>query len=255
MSTRRRGDEPAEVETAVFQCAAPLRPAPSALVSTYESQLGAVVEPSVVGVGFGVVVGREQGVLATSKCGACEEARAYVYPGDGALCFWRGFWNRAVQGARLQYRSQQYTGANNIGAKGASALAAVLKKTKIAELKCAAAARVFAFMSMSVEHFGREWIHTHAPVHPPATSPVAAWGSTTSATRPNRSSVTPLAAAASESRSWRPAEAARRRPTPPVTRPHHHMRAVAPRSPPAPALASIDLQPWSPIRTYQNPSN
>ena len=57
MSTRRRGDEPAEVETAVFQCAAPLRPAPSGQVSTYESQLGAVVEPSVVGVGFVVVVG------------------------------------------------------------------------------------------------------------------------------------------------------------------------------------------------------
>ena len=31
---------------------------------------------------------------------------------------------------------------NNIGAEGASALAAVLKETKIAELKCAAAARV-----------------------------------------------------------------------------------------------------------------
>jgi hypothetical protein len=46
------------VETAVFQCAAPLRPAPSARGSTsYESQLGADVEPSVVGVGFFVVVG------------------------------------------------------------------------------------------------------------------------------------------------------------------------------------------------------
>ena len=34
---------------------------------------------------------------------------------------------------------------NNIGDQGASALAAVLKETKISELKCAAAPKVFAF--------------------------------------------------------------------------------------------------------------
>jgi hypothetical protein len=36
---------------------------------------------------------------------------------------------------------------NNIGAEGASALAAILKETQITNLKCAAA-RVFAFVSM-----------------------------------------------------------------------------------------------------------
>ena len=37
---------------------------------------------------------------------------------------------------------------NYIGVKGASALAAVLKETTISDLKCAAAPRVFAFVSV-----------------------------------------------------------------------------------------------------------
>ena len=78
MSTRRRGDEPAEVETAVFQCAAPLRPAPSARGSTsYESQLGADVEPSVVGVGFVVVVGRVSTYHSISFCSNCIPKAVY----------------------------------------------------------------------------------------------------------------------------------------------------------------------------------
>ena len=40
---------------------------------------------------------------------------------------------------------------NNIGDKGASALAAVLKETRISQLKCAAAPIVFAFMSAPVD--------------------------------------------------------------------------------------------------------
>jgi hypothetical protein len=40
--------------------------------------------------------------------------------------------------------------SNNIGDRGASALAAILKETQITNLKCAAA-RVFAFMSMLVD--------------------------------------------------------------------------------------------------------
>ena len=39
---------------------------------------------------------------------------------------------------------------NNIGAKGASALAAILKETQITQLKCAAA-REFAFVSMPID--------------------------------------------------------------------------------------------------------
>ena len=39
---------------------------------------------------------------------------------------------------------------NDIGAEGASALAAILKETQITQLKCAAA-RVFAFVSMPVD--------------------------------------------------------------------------------------------------------
>ena len=38
-------------------------------------------------------------------------------------------------------------GGNDIGIEGASALAAVLKETKITNLECAAAPRVFAFVS------------------------------------------------------------------------------------------------------------
>ena len=41
-------------------------------------------------------------------------------------------------------------GFNDIGAEGASALAAILKDTQITQLKCAAA-RVFAFVSMPVD--------------------------------------------------------------------------------------------------------
>ena len=41
-------------------------------------------------------------------------------------------------------------GDNKIGTKGATALAAVLKETKITNLKCAAAPEVFAFASASI---------------------------------------------------------------------------------------------------------
>jgi hypothetical protein len=41
-------------------------------------------------------------------------------------------------------------GGNNIGDKGASALAAILKETKIINLRCATA-RVFAFVSMPID--------------------------------------------------------------------------------------------------------
>ena len=42
-------------------------------------------------------------------------------------------------------------GGNYIGDEGASALAAVLKETMISNLKCAAAARVFAFVSAPID--------------------------------------------------------------------------------------------------------
>ena len=42
---------------------------------------------------------------------------------------------------------------NGIGAEGASALAAVLKETKITNLKCAAAPKVFDFMSAPADTF------------------------------------------------------------------------------------------------------
>ena len=42
-------------------------------------------------------------------------------------------------------------GGNVIGAKGATALAAILNKTKITDLKCAAAPAVFAFMSAPID--------------------------------------------------------------------------------------------------------
>ena len=41
--------------------------------------------------------------------------------------------------------------SNHIGAEGASALAAILKETQISDLKCAAAPRVFAFVSAPVD--------------------------------------------------------------------------------------------------------
>ena len=50
---------------------------------------------------------------------------------------------------------------NKIGAEGATALAAVLKETKITNLKCAAAPEVFAFVSAPVDMPA----HT-APTHP-----------------------------------------------------------------------------------------
>ena len=40
---------------------------------------------------------------------------------------------------------------NNIGAEGATALAAILNETKITNLKCAAAPEVFAFASAPVD--------------------------------------------------------------------------------------------------------
>ena len=43
-------------------------------------------------------------------------------------------------------------GANDIGAEGATALAAILKETQITSLGCAAA-RVFAFVSMPADTF------------------------------------------------------------------------------------------------------
>ena len=42
-------------------------------------------------------------------------------------------------------------GGNEIGAEGATALAAVLKETKITNLKCAAAPKVFAFVSAPID--------------------------------------------------------------------------------------------------------
>ena len=52
---------------------------------------------------------------------------------------------------------------NNIGAEGASALAAILKETQITNLRCAAAPE-FTFMSMPID----------TPHHPCTSSPVLA---------------------------------------------------------------------------------
>ena len=41
--------------------------------------------------------------------------------------------------------------SNNIGDKGAAALAAILKETQISDLKCAATLSVFAFVSAPVD--------------------------------------------------------------------------------------------------------
>ena len=40
---------------------------------------------------------------------------------------------------------------NNIGDKGAAALAAILKETQISDLKCAATLSVFAFVSAPID--------------------------------------------------------------------------------------------------------
>ena len=40
---------------------------------------------------------------------------------------------------------------NHIGVEGTSALAAILKETKITELECAAASQVFAFLSAPID--------------------------------------------------------------------------------------------------------
>ena len=51
-------------------------------------------------------------------------------------------------------------GANNIGFKGATALAGILKETQISDLECAATPSVFAFVSVPTH------IDTPLPVTP-----------------------------------------------------------------------------------------
>ena len=51
---------------------------------------------------------------------------------------------------------------NHIGAKGASVLAAILNKTKIINLKCAAALEVFAFVSAPVDTTQHQHPHSRA---------------------------------------------------------------------------------------------
>ena len=51
---------------------------------------------------------------------------------------------------------------NNIGDKGAAALAAILKETQISDLKCAATRSVFAFVSAPIDT-SLTWQILHSP--------------------------------------------------------------------------------------------
>ena len=63
---------------------------------------------------------------------------------------------------------------NNIGDKGAAALAAILKETQISDLKCAATLSVFAFVSAPVDTLALLCVSaadTHLPSHCAPTHP------------------------------------------------------------------------------------
>jgi hypothetical protein len=91
---------------------------------------------------------------------------------------------------------------NKIGDDGASALAAVLKETRISKLKCAPAPSVRFCVSAPLTR-----LVSHRPdlTHAPSGLPVAAWSTIlTSATRPNRPSEMPRAAASALNSSTQP---------------------------------------------------
>ena len=71
-------------------------------------------------------------------------------------------------------------GANNIGFKGATALAGILKETQISDLECAATPSVFAFVSAPVD------THPSLAVWPATSSAASTAGGT--APTPRRAS-------------------------------------------------------------------
>ena len=84
---------------------------------------------------------------------------------------------------------------NHIRDEGASALAAVLKETQITNLKCAAAPECLLSCQRPLTHLRSHLIHS--------VPRFTVSGSITSATRPNRRSTTPRAAASTSSSSRR----------------------------------------------------